>query len=217
MTNTRVVLIDDHPTVRAGLRSAIENERGFSVVGESSGADASEIVARANPDLILLDLGLGDVSGLDVLPKVHSAAPRARIVILSMHVRADYLQRALTSGAAGYLSKESSPELVVAALRTVANGGAAFDDATVSILRERLEREAPRSVGARSGSRYAELTAREQEVFRLLAEGHSTKEAARLLGLAHRTVENYQTGIYQKLGLGSSAELVRLAIELGVV
>lgn len=203
--------------MRAGLRSTIENERGFSVVGESSGTDASQIVARVNPDLILLDLGLGDVSGLDVLPKVRSAAPRARIVILSMHVRADYLQRALTEGAAGYLSKESSPELVVAALRTVANGGAAFDEATVSMLRERLEREAPRAVGARSGSRYGELTSREQEVFRLLAEGHSTKEAARLLGLAHRTVENYQTSIYQKLGLGSSAELVRLAIELGVV
>lgn len=217
MTNIRVVVIDDHPTVRAGLRSAIENERGLAVVGESSGADATEVVGRTRPDVILLDLGLGEVSGLDALPRIRTAAPEARIVILSMHVRADYLHRALSQGACGYLSKESAPELVVAALRTVSAGGAAFDHATVSILRERLDRDPPRAVGARSGSRYGELTTREQEVFRLLAEGHSTKEAARLLGLAHRTVENYQTAIYQKLGLGSSAELVRLAIELGVV
>ncbi|MFW5785992.1 MAG: response regulator [bacterium] len=215
MRDVRVVVVDDHPAVREGLRSGLSAQRGVTVVGDFAGEECLSALTSLEPDVVLLDIGLGDQSGLRVLERIRRSHPGQAVVILSMYTRNDFIQEALRMGARGYLSKESPTERVTAAVLAAATGLYAFDEPVASILIDRLAAHASKP---RTGiSKYDLLTPREQQVFRLLAEGYSTKETAAHLSLAHRTVENYQTSIYHKLDLSSPAELVRLAIELDVI
>lgn len=210
-----IVVVDDHPAVRDGIRAALERERDVVVIGESNGHGALAFVRAQNPDLLVLDLSLGEHSGLDLLRQLRHELPNLRTLVLSMHTEEEQFAAAVSAGAHGYLTKEASTEAIVAAVHAVLAGATVFDDRVGRYVKERFGRLRPHD--RTDSDRYDRLTAREQQVFRLLAEGLSTKETAWELNLAHRTVENYQTAIFHKLELKSSAELVRLAIDLGIL
>jgi len=208
---------DDHPSVRTGIRSAIEARDDMNVAKESG--DATQTVrdlAAGVADVAVVDYRLGESSGETVLRRLGSAVDRVPVLIVSMYVRVDYVMSALTAGARGYVSKASPVELVVAGIRAVAAGGYFFDPPVFAAVKSHLGRNPARVIVA-NDERYQRLTEREQQVFRLLAEGFNTKEVAHSLELSTRTIENYQTSVFRKLKIPSKTALVRYAIELGIV
>ena len=203
----RVVLCDDHAMVRSGLRLLLDAEPDIHVVGEAADAEhALEQIRTTTPDVVLLDLVLQGRSGIDALPELLAAAPRARILMLSMQDDPRYVRAAFAAGAAGYLPKEAAGSELVAAIREVA-AGRPFVDPVVG-ARLALSSEGEAGDGAR-------LSDRERHVLRLLALGHTNQEIAKLLVISVRTVESHRAHIAHKLGLRTRAEIVRYALASG--
>ncbi len=203
----RIVLVDDHAIVREGFKSLIEIEPDLEVTAECCNADeAVEAVTRAAPDLLALDLSLPDASGLPLVEHLLSIAPKMRVVVLSMHDSEPYVSEALRRGASGYVTKGAAPEELVAGLRAVMQGQQFISS---DIARKRpvpsREQEDP----------LRRLTGREREVFLLLAEGKTPKQAAAALGIGQKTVYIHRASLMGKLGAGSELDLYRLAIERG--
>lgn len=211
----RVLVVDDHAIVRQGIRQVLESEDGFLVVGEAG--DGAEALAGAEahlPDVVLLDVSLPGASGLEVARRLKRALPATRILMLSVYDNTEYVLEAVRAGADGYLLKDSAPAELRDALRAVHAGEGAFSAATARQLNAALRAETQRR---EKEDRLANLTARELEVLRHVAEGRTNKETATLLGISHRTVETHRENILKKLGVRSVAELTRFALESGLL
>jgi len=213
MSGLRVVLAEDHGLVRAGLRALLEEMQDVEVAGEAAdGHEAVRQVERHKPHLLLLDIGLPGLNGLEVAARVSREHPETRVVILSMHATDEYVHRALAAGAAGYLLKDSSvPELELA-IRAVQRGETYLSPAVSKVVIGGYLKRPEGDAQARSP-----LTPRQRETLQLIAEGHSTKEIAHRLGLSVKTVETHRSQIMARLGIHDVAGLVRYAIQVGLV
>jgi two-component system nitrate/nitrite response regulator NarL len=208
----RILLVDDHPVVRKGIGFCLARHQRLVIVGEA--ADGLEAVAKAKallPDIVLLDIDLPQMSGLAVADVLRKELPEAKVLILSMHQRAEFLPRILQCGARGYVLKEASPEELVRAIETVNAGECFFSP---EIARLALNQFVG---GSGPGPELAELTNREREVLVLIAEGLSNKDISNRLGIGVRTAETHRERIMRKLGIHSVAGLTRFAIAKGLV
>jgi two-component system, NarL family, invasion response regulator UvrY len=200
----RIMLVDDHAVVRAGFRRLLEQQPTFRVVAEAADADrAYTLFLEHEPDVIVMDVSMPGVSGLDTIRRIITRSPGARILVFTMHEDASIAERAIQLGARGYVTKSNPPEILTAAVAEVAAGGLALSpDIAKSIAVLKLSGEQ---------NLLGQLSAREFEIFRLLAAGRPVTEIARLLNLSGKTVANYHSLIKQKLNLSSDVELVLLA------
>ena len=209
--SVRVLIVDDHAVVRSGLSLVVSAEDDLEVVGEAGSAREAVFEARVlKPDIILLDVVMPDQSGLDVLPTLLHEQPQARVLVLSMQDDPQYVRRAFSEGASGYVLKEAVDTEVVAAIREVARGGRyVHPELGARLIAAEAEEE----------RRAAEdpLSDREREVLRLLALGHTNQEIAKQLYNSIRTAETHRAHIMQKLRLTTRAELVRYAIAQGLL
>jgi len=211
MTPTRVLIVDDHAVVRSGLKLVLDADEGIEPVGEAGTARDAIFEARAlKPDVILLDVAMPDQSGLEIIPTLLHENPETKILMLSMQDDPRYVHEAFDAGASGYVLKEAADSEVVAAVREVAGGGRYVDPelgarlvAAESAERRRAEEDP--------------LSEREGEVLRLLALGHTNQEIAKQLYISVRTAETHRAHIMQKLHLSSRAELVRYALDRGLL
>jgi len=209
VTRIRVLLVDDHAVVREGYRRLLERDEGLTVVGEAAAmADALTLDAQLQPDVIVLDIALPGVSGIEVLRRLIARRPDARVLMFSMYQDGIYATHAMNAGAFGYLSKASAPDLLVSAVRTVAAGGRYMSpDVQLAMTR--------RSATARQLANA--LSIRELEVLRLLAQGYGVDAIAARLGLSPKTAANHQSSIKQKLGAGSALQLILIAQQFGLI
>lgn len=204
----RVLLIDDHAVVREGYRHLLSSRAAIDVIGEaSSGAAGYRRFLKGGVDVVVIDLSLPGVGGLEVLRRMRHRDAGLRALVVSMHEEPVIVERALAAGAVGYLSKRSNPSALVDAVHRVACGETVIDTALAT---------ASRSTPA-TPERLRQLSTREFEIFRQLAEGRSVSQIARELSLSGKTVANYNTAIRGKLGAGNAADLARIAIASGVV
>jgi DNA-binding NarL/FixJ family response regulator len=203
----RVLIVDDHELLRAGLRSRLEREQDIAVAGEADSAEQAVVVARARqPDLILLDLLLPRKNGYDVIPELADVAPRAKVLVVSSQAAPSSVRRALTAGAAGYLPKRSSDCELVAAIRLVASGAGYVEPD----LGARL-------VLANGAPALEPLSDRERDILHLLALGYTNQEIGKKLFISVRTVDTHRAHIMRKLKLETRAELVMFALANGVI
>lgn len=212
----RVVVADDHAVVREGIRRVLDDDPDVTVVGEAStGAEALAIIDDCRPDVVLLDLGLPDMTGLEVVRRLCQAGAPPRILVLSMHEDDEYVLRAVRAGVDGYLLKdEAEPAMLRAAVRSVHAGDSYFSSTAAASLAGALQ--SPTAAGPEADP-LARLTERELEVLRLVATGRSNKEMAAKLGISRRTVETHRENLMRKLDIHSIAGLTRLALEQGLL
>jgi DNA-binding NarL/FixJ family response regulator len=204
----RILLVDDHAVVRAGYRRFLERSEGLGVVGEAADGDEGYSQwTRCEPDVTVLDLAMGGAGGLLLLARIAARSPAARCLVFSMYEDAQVAQRALRAGARGYVTKSSQPEVLVQAVRAV-HAGQVYLSADIVQARAALAEDA---------GRLATLSGKELEIFRLLAQGCSVPDIARLLKLSAKTVSNHQSQIRDKLGIATPAALVHLALRHGVI
>ena len=206
---TRIFVVDDHPIVRQGLSLLIDRERDLMVCGEAEEAQtAMQQIALSRPDILIVDISLNGPDGLDLLKNMRLKYPDLPVLVLSMHDESIYAERALRAGANGYIMKQEATENVLVALRRILNGKIYVSD---RIANKMLQHYVGGSAGTRSP--IADLTDRELEVFRLIGDGHGTRQIAEELHLSVKTVESYQAHIKEKLSLHSARELVQHAIQ----
>jgi two-component system invasion response regulator UvrY len=208
--DVRIVLIDDHAVVRAGYRRFLEQQPGYSVIGEAaSGEEAYALLQDLSPDIVLLDLSMPGMGGLSSLRRFKQRWPLLPILVFSMHDTAAFATQALRAGANGYVSKGSDPQLMVDAVRSVLGGEVALSPD----IRQRLERAAADiRVSPTLG-----LSVREFDIFRMIATGKNHDDIAQLLNLSTKTVANNHSTIRQKLGVTTDIELLDVALECGAV
>ena len=212
-----VLIIDDHPLFREGLKSLLNGQAEFELVGEAeNGKKGIAKAKKLKPDLVALDLSLPDQSGIEVARKIRSILYDTRVMIMSMHSKIDYISEAFRAGATGYVVKESAAERLFECLSVISRGEY-YIDASVShsVVKNLLEADKKEAKITDAG--YGALTQREQQIMRLLAEGMSAKDIAEKLFISPKTVENHRTNIMGKLDIHSSLELVRYAAKLGLI
>lgn len=206
---TRVVIAEDHPLVRQSLVALVESE-GYEVVGQTDrGDEALDLIRRTDPDLVVLDIGLPGMDGLDVAAQLTAADLRAHVLLLTAHEDAASIRAAMGAGVDGYVPKSASTDELVTALRTVAAGE--------PYLSPVLARQVMALASGRDEGTVTRLTAREREILELLARGSRPTDVAATLFLSLKTVKNHLTSIYSKLGVGSAAQAVAEAYRQGVV
>jgi DNA-binding NarL/FixJ family response regulator len=214
MPETRILLADDHAVLRSGLRLLLEAQPDLKVVGEAGdGREALALAQALQPDLILLDLTMPGLGGMEALPLLRQAAAAARILILTMHDDEGYLRQALRGGAAGYVLKKAADSELLSAVRAVIRGEVYVHPALTRALLEDLLPAA----AALANDPWDALTEREQEVLTLVALGHTAAEIADRLSLSPKTVETYRARGLEKLGLRSRAALVQFALAHGLL
>jgi two-component system, NarL family, response regulator NreC len=215
MQKTSVVLADDHRLMRSGLRLVIEQHPGFTVVGEADdGRQAVAMAASLKPNVIVMDIGMPNLNGIEAARQIAAEHPEIAIVMLSMHADEGYVLRALKAGARAYLLKDSAEEDLTRAIEAVRDGKSFFSPAVSKVLLEDYVRKLQRA-GAEDS--YDLLSNREREVLQLVAEGKSSKEIAGLLNLSTYTVETHRSNIMQKLNLKGIPELILYAVRKGLI
>lgn len=211
---TTIVLADDHPVVRQGLRALLETEPDFRVVGEAGdGLEATRLVERLQPNMLVLDLMLPGLSGLEVTRLVRQQSPQTHVVILSMHADESYVLEALKNGAIGYVLKDSSAADLVHAVR---EGAAGRRYLSPPLSERAIERYIQKGEAATQDI-YETLTTREREVLHLAAEGHKIAAIAARLFISPRTVETHHANLMRKLGLRTQTDLIRYALRRGIL
>lgn len=214
MSRIRVLIADDHSLVRAGIRLLLEGHSDIEVVGEAgSGCEVVEQAAHLQPDVVLMDIAMGDLSGMEATQQIRERTPGTRVLALTMHDREEYFFAMLQAGALGYVLKESQPTELLTAIRAVHRGEAYLSPVvTKAVLTDYVAQR----VG-QNQSRYNSLTLREKEILRLVADGNTTREIGDLLHLAEKTVEKHRASIMHKLGLQSLSQLIKYAIRKGLI
>lgn len=206
----RILLADDHTLVRAGIRALLSGIAGTEVVAEAAdGAQTLQLTGELVPDVVLLDISMGAMSGLHALEEIHRRHPAVRCIILSMHAEGDYVVQALRAGAAGYLLKDAAPAELEIALQAVGRGETYLSPAVSRLVVDGWVRP--------NGSSGPALTPRQQDILRRIAEGQSTKEIAWQLELSVKTVEAHRAQIMERLGIRDVPGLTRYAIRTGLV
>jgi DNA-binding NarL/FixJ family response regulator len=207
---TTIVLVDDHAVVRAGVRRLLEQEPLFEVIGEAeSGEKAYQIFGELKPDVMVMDLSMPGMGGLEGIRRILMRYQKAKILVLSMHEDLSFANQALKLGAKGYLTKNTLADDLVKSIETVTQGDVFLSD-------EIAKKMAMQSISGNQDPVH-ELSAREFEIFRLLAEGFDIDAIASTLNISSKTVSNYQTMIKQKLNINTPIELIRYAIKVGVI
>ena len=206
----RIAIADDHAIVREGLKRIVAADSGLQIVDEAGdGTEVMRLVRERDFDVLVLDLSMPGRSGMELIKLVKAEKPKLRILVLSMHQELQYAVRAIKSGASGYLTKESAPALLVQAIHKIAGGGA-------FITAEVAEQLALGAMPGAAAAAHESLSAREFEVFRLLAAGVSVTDIATRLNLSVKTVSTHKANLMQKIGLGNASELIRYAIKHGL-
>jgi two-component system, NarL family, invasion response regulator UvrY len=207
---TTIVLVDDHAVVRAGVRRLLEQEPLFEVIGEAeSGEKAYQIFGELMPDVMVMDLSMPGMGGLEAIRRILMRYEKAKILVLSMHEDLSFANQALKLGAKGYLTKNTLADDLVKSIETVTQGDVFLSD-------EIAKKMAMQSISGNQDPVH-ELSAREFEIFRLLAEGLDIDAIASTLNISSKTVSNYQTMIKQKLNINTPIELIRYAIKVGII
>jgi DNA-binding NarL/FixJ family response regulator len=212
VSDLRILIADDHGVVRSGIRLLLEREAGMSVVAEAcDGAEAVEIALKEKPDICVLDVAMPKLTGIQATRTIRQHLPNTLVLILSMHEDERYLFEALKAGASGYVLKREADRVLVDAVRSVAAGESFLTNAAEASL-VRSWRDEPGRVAPDEP-----LTAREQEVLKLIAEAHTNREIAEVLHLSEKTVESHRGNLLRKLGMRDRVELVRYAIRRGLI
>jgi len=212
MRSIRVVIADDHTLVRAGFRAYLRQLSGVEVVGEAEdGRETIRLVERFQPDVVLMDISMPGMNGLEAVTRLVSDFPESRVIILSMHTEKKYVRWALHAGASGYLSKDSGTAELELALQAVACGqtylSPAVSNHVIEAYRKRQDEDSP----------LERLTPRQREVLQLIAEGHTTRDIARSLGVSVKTIESHRLNLMDRLNIHNVADLTRYAIAIGLV
>ncbi|HLI84387.1 MAG TPA: response regulator transcription factor [Bryobacteraceae bacterium] len=213
--NFRVLIADDHGIVRQGLRALLEKSPEIAVVGEASdGREAVRLAAELHPNIVVMDIAMPMLNGVDATSQILGRDPEIKVIILSMHSDESYILRALSAGAKGYLLKDSAEGDILPAVQTVAKGRPYFSPVIASTLLDEYLQTMKKNKVRDS---YDLLTEREKEVLQLLAEGKSNKEVAGLLNLSPYTIESHRTSLMQKLNLHNTAEIVLYAVRKNII
>ena len=215
MKKLRILLADDHIVMRTGLRALLERQPTLEVVGESeNGRETVELAASLRPDVVVMDVGMPVLNGIEATQTIVTQCPTVAVVILSVHADEAYVKRALKAGAHAYLLKDSAAADLIGAIEAVSQGKSFFSPKVSRILAEDYVRVLKQKGAVDS---YDLLTSREQEILQLLAEGKTNKAVATLLNISPHTVEAHRSHILQKLNLHNSAELVLYAVRKGII
>lgn len=215
MKKLQVLLADDHVVMRAGLRALLERQPNLEVVGESeNGRETVELAASLRPDIVVMDVGMPVLNGIEATKTIVTQRPDTAVVILSMHADESYVMRALKAGARAYLLKESAASDLISAIDAVSRGKSFFSPKVSRILAEDYVRVLKQKGAVDT---YDLLTSREREILQLLAEGKANKEVASALNISPYTVETHRSHILQKLNLHNPAELVLYAVRKGII
>ncbi|TCZ88064.1 response regulator transcription factor [Lysobacter sp. N42] len=209
----RILIADDHTLVRESLVGLLQAEGDVQVVAQA--ADGIETIEKAlavRPDVVVADLSMPRLGGIEVVRRLREALPDTRVLVLTMHQEDEYVLQAVRAGASGYLVKDSAASELLAAVRSLHAGRGHFGPQAARTLAQQLQH--PERA---FDDPYGRLTAREREVFHLIAEGHTTKEVARNLGISVKTAENHRTRVLDKVGVRNTAELVRYALRKGLL
>ena len=215
MRKIRVLLADDHQLMRSGIRLMLEREADLSVVGEASdGREAVALAKSLRPDVVVMDIGMANLNGIEAALQMTGDSPEIAVVMLSMHSDESYVLRALKAGARGYLLKDSAEADLIKAVHAVAGGKSFFSPAVSKVLLDDYVRKLRRS-GTEDA--YDLLTPREREVLQLIAEGKSNKDIANLLNLSVYTVESHRANLMEKLNVRGLPELILYAVRKGII
>ena len=211
----RILLADDHTVVRDGLRALLEKQPDMAVVAEAAdGRDSIRLAEEQSPDVVIMDIGMPNLNGIEATRRILAANPRTAVLMLSMHQDESYVLRSLKAGARGYLLKDSLRSEVIDAVRAVFQGRSFLTRKVSRMLQEDyMQQLATRGLD----DRYDLLTDREREILQMVAEGKSNKEVAGLLNISQTTVETHRAHILQKLGLHSVPELILYAVRKGII
>jgi DNA-binding NarL/FixJ family response regulator len=208
----RVLMVDDHPVVLAGLRALVEADPDFQVVGEArDGRIALRLAKQLLPDVVVLDISMPEMNGIEVATALLAERPECRVLVLTVHEDRAYLRQLVEAGVSGYLLKRSASDELIRALHAVVSGGMYLDPAIAGKVVGRAARGAANPRAGQAG----ELSERETDVLRLVAGGHSNKEISARLNISVKTVETYKARAMEKLGYRSRVELVRYAADQG--
>jgi DNA-binding NarL/FixJ family response regulator len=220
MSRIRVLLADDHALVRAGIRSLLQNIGEVEVVAEADdGREALKLIASLQPDIVLMDIAMPNLNGLEAAMRVTKEFPNVRVIILSMHANEEYVLQSLRAGAAGYLLKGARAAELELAVASVARGETYLSPAASKhVIVDYVQRSAGDALSSQDERSPVErLTPRQREILQLIAEGHSTKEIAHTLNISVKTAETHRTQIMERLGIHDIAGLVRYAIRAGLI
>jgi DNA-binding NarL/FixJ family response regulator len=213
MSTLRVVLVEDHALVRAGIRSLLEKLADLEVVAEAGdGRTALSVIAQHQPDVVLMDIKMAGLNGLEATARITRDLPGVRVVILSMYANEEYVIQALRAGASGYLLKDAGTAELEVAVRAAARGETYLSPA----ISHRMIQDYLQNVGGEGGA-LEQLTPRQREVLQLVAEGHSIREIAQILHVSIKTVETHRAQLMERLDIHDVAGLVRYAIRVGLV
>jgi DNA-binding NarL/FixJ family response regulator len=212
VSKIRVLIADDHAILREGVRALLATTDDIDVVGQASdGREAVDACRKLDPDVVLMDIAMPGLGGIEAALEIRKEGMRAKVLILSQYEDREYVRRLLKAGVSGYVLKKSAGSELVGAIRAVQRGGLVLDP---EVARAAMEERDPQRAG---GDPYEALTDREKQVFRLVAEGRSNKEVAEDLGISVKTAMSHREHVMQKLDLHNRTELVRLALKLGVI
>jgi DNA-binding NarL/FixJ family response regulator len=215
MTSLRILIVDDHAVVRRGVRSLLETQPGWEVSGEATtGREAVDLARRLQPDVVVMDLSLPELNGLDATRQILKESPRSEILVLTMHHSEELARDVLQAGARGYVLKSDADQSLIAAVESLRQHKPFLTSTVTEFMLDEYTR---RSDTHDESAAHATVTAREREIIQLLAEGRSNKEAASTLGISVKTIEAHRANIMRKLHLRSVSDLVRYAIRNKIV
>lgn len=210
-----VVLVDDHAVVRAGLKAVLSTAKDIKVIGEgSNGKDALSLAQRLDPDVIVMDLSMGEMDGVEATKELKARETRSKILILTMHAEDSYLVPLLEAGVSGYLVKSAADRELIDAVRSVSHGDVYMQPSAARALAQRIQRKAEH---ADERTKFEKLTEREQNVLRYVARGYSAPEIGEKLFISPKTVDTYKQRINEKLGLTHRSDYVDFALKIGLL
>lgn len=205
----RILIADDHDIIREGIKNILRSHSMYQIIGEANnGEDALEKVRKLKPNILLLDISMPKISGLDIISQIKNISPKTKVIIITVHTAHAYIMKALKAGVRGYLVKGNAAEDLLPALRKVVDGKVYLSSAVSSFLIDKISGKEPQEALKKEL-----LTSREEEILRLVVEGKTSKQIGQALYISPRTVENYKNNLLKKLGLNKTSDLIKYAIK----